>query len=105
MSPLIRPMTDADLAAARRVCHTAFGTFLGAPDVDNFWADRDLVYSRHGAEHVASFAAEIDGAVVGSNFATRWGNVGFFGPLSVRPDLQGQGIAQRLVQAVSDRFD
>jgi GNAT superfamily N-acetyltransferase len=98
-------MTERDLPAARRICCTAFGTFLGAPDPENFWTDRDYVYGRFGADHVASFTAELDGEVVGSNFATRWGSVGFFGPLSIRPDLWNRGIAQPLVRAVSDAFD
>jgi GNAT superfamily N-acetyltransferase len=83
----------------------AFGTFLGAPDPENFWTDRDYVYGRFGAEHVAAFAAEEDGALNGSNFATRWGSVGFFGPLTIRPDLWDSGIGQRLVAAVSDQFE
>jgi predicted N-acetyltransferase YhbS len=99
MSAVIRPLTEGDLPAARRICRTAFGRFLGAPDPENFWADRDLVHGRFAAEHVASFAAELDGELVGSNFATNWGSVGFFGPLSMHPDRQGQGIAKSLVEA------
>ncbi|HVH74067.1 MAG TPA: GNAT family N-acetyltransferase [Stellaceae bacterium] len=105
MSVVIRAMTETDLPAASRVCRTAFGTFLGAPDIENFWADRDLVFGRFGNEHTAAFAAELDGEIVGSNFATRWGSVGFFGPLSVRPDRQGRGVSKPLVAAVSDEFD
>jgi predicted N-acetyltransferase YhbS len=100
----IRPMTEADRPAAKRICHAAFGTFLGAPDPQNFWMDRDYVYGRFRAEHVASFVAEADGEVVGSNFATRWGSVGFFGPLTVRPDLWDSGLGQRLVGAACDAF-
>ncbi|MBV8121795.1 MAG: GNAT family N-acetyltransferase [Alphaproteobacteria bacterium] len=102
---VIRPMTESDLPAARRICHSAFGTRFGAPDPENFWSDRDYVYGRFGAAHVASFTAELDGEVVGSNFATKWGSVGFFGPLTVRPDLWDRGIAQPLVRAVCDAFD
>src|SRR5712691_6063932 len=98
MGAIIRPLTEGDLAAARRISRTAFGTFLGAPDPENFWADRDLVYGRFAAEHIASFAAEADGELVGSNFVTNWGSVGFFGPLTVRPDQQGRGIAKDLVE-------
>jgi len=105
MSAVIRPLTESDLPAARQIFCSAFGTFLGAPDPQNFWADRDYVYGRFGAEHVKGFAAELDGEVVGSNFATRWGSVGFFGPLTVRPDLWNRGIAQPLVRAVSDAFE
>jgi GNAT superfamily N-acetyltransferase len=105
MQATIRPMAEPDLPAAQRIVRVAFGTFLGAPDPENFWADFDYVYGRFGAEHVASFTAEQDNEVLGSNFATRWGSVGFFGPLSMRPDRQGQGIAKALVQAVSDQFE
>ena len=105
MGTVIRPMTERDLPAARRIFCAAFGTFLGAPDPENFWSDRDYVYGRFGADHVASFTAELDGEVVGSNFATRWGSLGFFGPLTVRPDLWNRGIAQPLVRAVTDAFD
>jgi GNAT superfamily N-acetyltransferase len=105
MNAVIRPLTKDDLAAARRICCTAFGTFLGAPEPENFWGDRDYIYGRFGAEHVASFAAELDGELVGSNFATRWGSVGFFGPITVRPDRRGQGIAKQLVEAVSTHLN
>src|SRR5271157_551878 len=105
MSAVIRLLTDRDLPAARRILCSAFGTSLGAPDPSTFWADRDYVYGRFGAEHVASFAAELDGELVGSNFATQWGSVGFFGPLTVRPDRQGQGIAKQLVEAVSTQLN
>lgn len=98
-------MTEKDLPEAQRIVRTAFGTFLGAPDLDNFWTDFDYVYGRHGAEHVASFAADHDGALAGANFATRWGSVGFFGPLAVRPDLWNSGVAKPLVEAVSSQFE
>jgi hypothetical protein len=75
MSVTVRPLTKADLPEAQRIVRRAFGTFLGASDLDTFWTDFDYVYGRCGAEHVASFAAELDGELVGSNFATRWGSV------------------------------
>ena len=102
---IVRAMTEADLPAAQRIVRLAFGTFLGAPDPENFWTDRDYIRGRFGAEHVASFTAERDGAVAGSNFAARWGSVGFFGPLSIRPDLWDSGIGQRLVAVVCEQFD
>ena len=105
MSALIRPLTDRDLPAAQRILRLAFGTFLGAPDPSTFWADRDYVRGRFGAEHVASYAADLDGELVGANFATQWGSVGFFGPNTVRPDLQARGIGKRLVAAASSCFD
>jgi GNAT superfamily N-acetyltransferase len=103
---IIRALTEADLPEAQRILRVAFGTFLGAPDPEHFWSDLDYVYGRFGAEHTAAFAAEDDEAVlVGSNFATRWGSVGFFGPLTTRPDLWDGGIGQRLVAAACDQLD
>jgi GNAT superfamily N-acetyltransferase len=105
MSVVVRPLTEVDLPQARRICCAAFGTFLGAPDPENFWADRDYVYGRFGAEHVASFAAEKDGELLGSNFATRWGSVGFFGPNTIHPAQQGSGGGKALTAAVSNQFE
>jgi GNAT superfamily N-acetyltransferase len=105
MGDRVRPLTEQDLGEAQRIVRHAFGTFLGAPDLENFWTDFDYVYGRFGAEHTAAFAQDFDGALAGVNFATRWGSVAFFGPLSVRPDLWDRGLAQPLVKAASDAFD
>ena len=91
--PVVGKLDEKDLPEAARIVRLAFGTFIGAPDPETFWADRDYVYGRQRAAHVASFGATLDGKLVGSNFATNWGSVGFFGPLTVRPDLQERGIA------------
>jgi GNAT superfamily N-acetyltransferase len=103
--PMVRPLAEGDLPQAQRIVRHAFGTFLKVPDLDNFWTDFDYVYGRFGAEHTRGFAADEEGALAGVNFATRWGSVGFFGPLSTRPDLWNRGIAQPLVAAVSDSFE
>jgi GNAT superfamily N-acetyltransferase len=102
---LIRPLQERDLDAADRVMRIAFGTFLGAPDPMTVFGDIDYVRSRFAAEPSWAFAAELDGEVVGSNFATRWGSFGFFGPLTVRVDLWDRGIAGRLMQPIMDLFD
>ncbi len=47
----------------------AFGTFLGVPEPENFFGDASYVKTRWLANRRAAFAAEIDGEVVGSNFA------------------------------------
>src|ERR1700730_11670775 len=93
----IRPLEEGDLEAADRVMRMAFGTFLGAPDPMMVFGDADYVRSRFAAEPSWAFAAELDGEVVGSNFATRWGSFGFFGPLSVQPALWGPGERPRFL--------
>src|SRR5437868_12054360 len=100
----VRPLTERDLPAAQRIIRDAFGTFLGVPDLETFRFP-PYAQTRFGAENVASFAAERDGALLGSNFAINWGSVGFFGPLSIRPDLWDAGIGQRLVAAACDAFE
>lgn len=78
----------------------AFGTFLGAPDPIAVFGDAQYVRPRYRAAPSWAFAAELDGEIVGSNFATRWGSFGFFGPLTVRPDLWDRGIASRLMEPI-----
>ena len=42
----IRPLVERDLSEAQRIVRRAFGTFMGVPDLDNFWTDFDYVYGR-----------------------------------------------------------
>ena len=102
---VVAPLADKDLPEAARIVRLAFGTFLGAPDPETFWNDRDYVFGRQPAAHVTSFGATLGGQLVGSNFATNWGSVGFFGPLTVRPDLQERGIARALLARTMEQFD
>ena len=103
--PVVSALEEKDLPEAGRILRLAFGTFLGAPDPETFWRDRDYIQSRARAAHVASFGAKLDGELVGSNFATNWGSFGFFGPLTVRPDLQERGIARALLDSTMAQFD
>jgi GNAT superfamily N-acetyltransferase len=103
--PEVSKLHKKDVPEAARIVRLAFGTFIGAPDPETFWADRDYVYGRQAAAHVASFGATLEGKLVGSNFATNWGSVGFVGPLTVRPDLQERGIAQALLAKTMEQFD
>lgn len=100
----IRPLREGDLDAADRVMRLAFGTFIGLPDPETFMGDANFVHTRWRTDPYAAFAAEHAGEIVGSNFATRWGSVGFFGPLTIRPDLWDRGIGQRLMEPVMDCF-
>jgi GNAT superfamily N-acetyltransferase len=100
----VRPFTAADLPQAQRIIRDAFGTFFGVPDLESFRFP-PYAHARFGAEHIESFAAEQDGELLGSNFAINWGSVGFFGPLSIRPDRWDSGVGQRLVAAVCDQFE
>jgi GNAT superfamily N-acetyltransferase len=105
MPVTVRPLTERDVPAAARIIRVAFGTFLGAPDPEHFFPERDYAGTRRRADPTAAFAAEDNGDLVGSNFATRWGSVGFFGPLTVRPDLWDRGIGKQLMEPVVRTFE
>ena len=100
----VRPMREPDLVEARRIFRVAFGTFVGAPDPESFWADREYVYTRWRADPGGSLVAEANRSLAGSNFATNWGSFGFFGPLTIRPELWDQHIAQTLLVPTVDLF-
>ena len=97
---VVRPLREDDLPAAFDVCGAAFATFLG---MDRS-GDADRVRTRWLMDPKAALGAELDGQLVGSNFVANWGSLGFFGPLSVRPDLWGRGIAQRLLEPTMELF-
>jgi hypothetical protein len=45
------------------------------------------------------------GFLVGSNLAAHWGSVGYFGPLTVRPDLWDRGVGKRLMEPIMNLFE
>jgi len=103
--PVIGPLDDKDLPEAERILRLAFGTFLGAPDPETFWSDRDYVYGRQQSRHVVSFGAKVDGKLVGSNFVTHWGSAGFLGPITVHSDVHESGIGRTLLEKAMTQFD
>jgi hypothetical protein len=72
----------------------AFGTFIGLPEPMSFMGDAAYIRNRWLARREAAFAAAVDEQVIGSNLATNWGSVGFFRPLTVRPDYWDRGVAK-----------
>jgi GNAT superfamily N-acetyltransferase len=102
----VRPLDEHDVPDASRIARLAFGTFLGRadPDPDPSAPEGDHLRTLWLADPTAAFAAELDGRLVGSNFATHWGHVGFFGPLTVHPDHWNQGIGKRLLEPVVAAF-
>ncbi|MEB3022107.1 GNAT family N-acetyltransferase [[Mycobacterium] crassicus] len=102
---VIRPLRESELTTASAICRLAFATFLGAADPENLWPGREYIRTRWPADPSACLAAELNGSVVGSNLATRWGAFAFVGPLTIEPTLWNQGIAQQLMCATTDLID
>src|SRR5579871_111411 len=101
----IRSLREEDFPAADRIIRLAFGTFLGLPDPMKFMGDADYVRTRWQVDPSAVFGAELSGELVGTSFVSRWGSFGFFGPLTIHPDLWDRGIAQKLLTPTMDLFD
>ena len=101
----VRRLAEEDLEAADRIMRVAFGTFRGLPDPSTTFGDADYVHTRFRAAPECAWVAEADGDVVGSVFATRWGAFGFFGPLTVHPELWDRGVASRLMEPVLEALD
>jgi GNAT superfamily N-acetyltransferase len=101
----IRAIRREELEVADKIFRLSFGTFLKLPDPMAFMGDADYVRTRWLADPAAALGAEIGGELVGANLATRWGSVGFFGPLAVRPDLWDRGIAQLLLEPTMRLFE
>lgn len=101
----VRALREEELGDADRIMRLAFGTFVGLADPATYLGDADLVRTRFAADPQHALAAEVDGVLAGSNFVTRWGSVGFFGPLTVHPALWNRGVARALLDATMDVFD
>jgi N-acetylglutamate synthase-like GNAT family acetyltransferase len=63
------------------------------------------VRTRYRTDSEGALGAETGDGFVGSNFATRWGSVGFIGPLTIRPDCWDRGVAKRLIEPTMELFE
>jgi GNAT superfamily N-acetyltransferase len=104
MEITIRPLKENDLPDADRIFRLAFGTFIGLPDPMKFAGDAAHVRTRWLVDPAATLGAESANELIGSNFLTNWGSVGFFGPLTIRPDFWDKGVASRLLEPTMDIF-
>src|SRR5919201_2971788 len=106
ITTFVRPLVEADLSEADRIFRLAFGTFVGAPDPLSWRGDAELVRTRWRADPQSALGAYNEaGELLGSSFATHWGSFGAYGPLTVRPDLWGSGVAQELLRASLELFE
>ncbi|MBO0713776.1 MAG: GNAT family N-acetyltransferase [Acidimicrobiales bacterium] len=101
----IHLLREDELPDADRILRLAFGTFRGLPNPMESMGDADHARTRWAADPASALAAELDGDLVGTNFVTRWGSVGFFGPLSVAPSLWDRGVGRALIRAAIALFD
>lgn len=103
MQVTIRALRESDLPDAEAIYRQSFSAFLRIPE----WmlGDVNHVRARFRANPDSAFGAEINGKLVGSAFATRWGSVAILGPATVQPKgvvgNAGQLMMQHLVDVSS----
>ncbi|HLJ18784.1 MAG TPA: GNAT family N-acetyltransferase [Stellaceae bacterium] len=97
---IVRPMAAGDLPDATRIFRTAFGTFLGVPDVAQFRLDLGTIGTRFATDPGTALVAERDGRIIGSVFGMDWGSQFVVGPLTVDPDCWKQGVARALTAEI-----
>lgn len=98
---VVRTAQEGDLAPADAVLRAAFDAFTGAT---GHLRDGDPLRSRWRTDPERVVVAELNGQVVGSNAITVRGTTGWFGPLSVAPQLWGRGLAHPLVDEAAERL-
>jgi ribosomal protein S18 acetylase RimI-like enzyme len=103
----IRPAVAADAAEIGLVCYEAFAAVDDAQGLPRGFASVDAAIAAAeafvGHPTIYSVVAEVDGAIVGSNFLREYNAVAGVGPLSVKPAYQSGKIGRALMDAVVER--
>lgn len=107
MTTRLRPASLADAKACGRICYEAFGAIAaqhGFPsDFPSVDVATDLMTMLLSHPKFFGVVAELDGAVVGSNFLDERSPIAGLGPITVNPRVQNRGIGRLLMQAALDR--
>jgi predicted N-acetyltransferase YhbS len=100
----LRSGTPADAAACGRICYEAFGAIAARhnfpTDVPSVEIATGLLAMLLAHPQVYGVVAEVDGAIVGSNFLDERSPVAGVGPITIDPQVQDHGVGRRLMQAV-----
>jgi GNAT superfamily N-acetyltransferase len=103
----IREIRPSDSDECARIIYEAFG---GLHDYHRF--PRDFPTLEAASQPANNFiahpriwgiVAEADGKIVGSNFLDERGPIRGVGPITVAPEVQGQGVGRRLMTPVIER--
>jgi len=76
--------------------HFSIGLWHLLPEPSIFFNGRGFIRTRWHVNLSASLGTESNSELIGSNLAATWSSVGFFGPLTVRPDWWDRGVGKRL---------
>src|SRR4051812_32263483 len=94
----LRPGLPTDAEACGRVCYAAFSSIAGrhnfASDFPSVEVATGLMTMLLSHPHFFNVVAELDGAIVGSNFLDERSPIAGLGPVTVDPDLQNLRIGR-----------
>ena len=104
--PVVREAEPRDAEAAGRICYEAFKEIAERhgfpPDFPSVEAGIGLLTHLIGRPGFYGVVAEIDGAVVGSNFMDERSTIFGIGPITVDVAAQNARVGRRLMQAALD---
>jgi GNAT superfamily N-acetyltransferase len=103
----LRPGTPEDAETCGRICYEAFGAIARQhtfpPDFPAPEVGIGLVSMLLGHPGFYSVVAEVNGAVVGSNFLDQRSTIAGVGPITVDPSVQDRTVGRALMQGVMGR--
>jgi predicted N-acetyltransferase YhbS len=103
----LRPGTPEDAETCGRICYEAFGAIARQhtfpPDFPAPEVGIGLVSMLLGHPGFYSVVAEVNGAVVGSNFLDQRSTIAGVGPITVDPSVQDRTVGRALMQDVMGR--
>lgn len=99
----IRLLERSDLAEFESLFRTSFSSHLGISDPKMF-SPGSTLNGRFTAAPDGNFGAFDGDKMVAAIGCTIWGKFGFFGPLVVRPEYWGRGLAQTLLAKCDEYF-
>jgi predicted N-acetyltransferase YhbS len=107
MALAVRPIEQADVPEAGRICHDAFTAIAVEHNFPSAFRDRDVaigLLSRKSARPGSyGIVAELDGNIVGSNFLDERSPIVGLGPITVDPAVQNRSIGKALMTHMLDR--
>jgi predicted N-acetyltransferase YhbS len=109
MTVNLRRGEAGDAAAVGEICYRAFKAVAEAhnfpPDFPSADAAAGMLGGLIGHSRFFDMVAEVDGAVVGSNFLDERNPISGLGPITVDPELQNNGAGRALMQVMLRRSE
>ncbi len=103
----LRSMQRADLTQVNLALSTAF-THAHIEEGFKSWrvplCTPDFLELYHAANPQGAFVIEKNGRIIAFSFSRVWGQVGWFGPVAVLPEEQGQGLGCTIVSATIEHL-